>query len=249
MHIFVNADYSFSKDFILSLTLHGISRAALHTPIRAPPVTPSLLPRVARTLNYRLDRLDCTLHCAFLFSFFLMACLANIVPSSKSAFDYKRHLMRGDVAFSDTGLLVTFKCTKTIQFGERPLQIPLLRIDGSPLSPVAAYTRMVQLLPANSRSAVFIMPSLGSYMPLTKRVLVSSFREHLAIAGVEHPHSYRGHSFRRGAASWAFIIGIPGEIIQIYGDWTSDTYKRYLEFSLESKVCFANTVHQAICPA
>lgn len=116
MHIFVNADYSFSKDFILSLTLHGILCAALHTPIRAPLVTPSLLPRVARTLNYRLDRLDCTLHCAFLFSFFLMACLANIVSSSKSAFDYKRHLTRGDVAFSDTGLLVTFKCTKTIQY-------------------------------------------------------------------------------------------------------------------------------------
>lgn len=52
MHIFVNADYSFSKDFILSLTLHGISHAALHTPIRAPPVTPSLLPWVAHTINY-----------------------------------------------------------------------------------------------------------------------------------------------------------------------------------------------------
>ena len=146
MHIFVNADYSFSKDFILSLTLRGISRAALHTPIRAPPVNPSLLLRVARTLNYRSDRLHCTLHCAFLFSFFLMARLANIVPSSKSAFDYKRHLTRGDVAFSDTGLLVTFKCTKTIQFGERRLQIPLLRIDGSPLQRTRAWFSFFRLI-------------------------------------------------------------------------------------------------------
>ncbi|KAK3713260.1 hypothetical protein QZH41_010434, partial [Actinostola sp. cb2023] len=169
------------------------------------------------------------------FRFILMARLANIVPSSRFAFNYKRHLTRGDVAFADTGLLVTFKCTKTIQFGERLLQIPLLRIHGSPLCPVAAYSRMVQFLPANCRSAVFIMPFLGSYIPLTKRALVSSFRKHLAIAGVELSHSYRGHSFRRGAASWAFSIGIPGEIIQIYGDWTSDAYKRYLEFSFQSK--------------
>jgi len=178
-----------------------------------------------------------------------MARLANIVPSSRFAFNYKRHLTRGDVAFSDTGLIVTFKCTKTIQFGERLLQIPLLRIHGSPLCPVAAYSRMVQLLPANCRSAVFIMPFQGSYIPLTKRALVSSFRKHLAIAGVELSHSYRGHSFRRGASSWAFSIGIPGEIIQIYGDWTSDAYKRYLEFSFQSKVCFADTVRQALCPA
>ena len=32
-------------------------------------------------------------------------------------------------------LIVTFKCTKTIQFGERKLHIPLLRLPGSPLCP------------------------------------------------------------------------------------------------------------------
>ena len=34
--------------------------------------------------------------------------------------------------------------------------------------------------------------------------------------------------------------GVPGEIIQLYGDWSSDAYKLYLEFSLESKLALAN---------
>ena len=38
--LFVGADYPFTKDFILSLTLRDVARNALHTPQRAPPVTP-----------------------------------------------------------------------------------------------------------------------------------------------------------------------------------------------------------------
>ena len=68
-----------------------------------------------------------------------MARLANIVPEPAKSFDPRRHLTRGDVAVTSHGLLVTFKCTKTIQFGERRLHIPLLGIADSPLCPVCAY--------------------------------------------------------------------------------------------------------------
>ena len=57
-----------------------------------------------------------------------MACLANIVPECATSFDPPRHPTRGDVAITSYGLIVTFKCTKMIQFGEPCLHIPLLRI-------------------------------------------------------------------------------------------------------------------------
>ena len=91
----------------------------------------------------------------FLFTFYLMARLANIVPKSAKSFDPRRHLTRGDVAVTSHGLLVTFKCTKTIQFGERLLHIPLLRIHDSPLCPVSAYLRMIRLVPARQSCPVF----------------------------------------------------------------------------------------------
>ena len=148
LHLFTDADYPFTKDFILSLTLRGIARNALHTPRRAPPVTPSILLSISHVLDCEGDPRSSTLFCAFLFTFYLMARLANIVPKPAKSFDPRRHLTRGDVAVTSHGLLVTFKCTKTIQFGERLLHIPLLRIHDSPLCPVSAYLRMIRLVPA-----------------------------------------------------------------------------------------------------
>ena len=175
-----------------------------------------------------------------------MARLANIVPKSAKSFDPRRHLTRGDVAVTSHGLLVTFKCTKTIQFGERLLHIPLLRIHDSPLCPVSAYLRMIRVVPARRSCPVFLIFGPKGLAPLTKRTFVSAFRSYLFTAGISNTQSFRGHSFRRGAASWAFRCGVPGEIIQFYGDWSSDAYKLYLEFSLESNLKIANQLRQAI---
>ena len=246
LHLFTGADYPFTKDFILSLTLRGIARNALHTPRRAPPVTPSILLSISHVLDCEGDPRSSTLFCAFLFTFYLMARLANIVPKSAKSFDPRRHLTRGDVAVTSHGLLVTFKCTKTIQFGERLLHIPLLRIHDSPLCPVSAYLRMIRVVPARRSCPVFLIFGPKGLAPLTKRTFVSAFRSYLFTAGISNTQSFRGHSFRRGAASWAFRCGVPGEIIQFYGDWSSDAYKLYLEFSLESNLTLANQLRQAI---
>ena len=76
----MGADYPLTKDFILSLTLRGIARSALHTPRRAPPVTPAILLGISHVLDCEGDPRSSTLFCAFLFTFYLMARLANIVP-------------------------------------------------------------------------------------------------------------------------------------------------------------------------
>ena len=246
LHLFTGADYPFTKDFILSLTLRGIARNALHTPRRAPPVTPSILLSISHVLDCEGDPRSSTLFCAFLFTFYLMARLANIVPKSAKSFDPRRHLTRGDVAVTSHGLLVTFKCTKTIQFGERLLHIPLLRIHDSPLCPVSAYLRMIRLVSALRSCPVFLLFCRKSLVPLTKRTFVSAFCSYLVAAGISNAQSLSGHSFRRGAASWAFRCRVPGEIIQLYGDWSSDAYKLYLELSLESKLTLANQLRQAI---
>ena len=49
-----------------------------------------------------------------------------------------------------------------------------------------------------------------------------------------------------GAASWAFRLGAPGEIIQVYGDWASDAYKSYLEMSMADKLQLAYRMCQVL---
>ena len=226
--------------------MRGIARNVLHTLRRAPPVTPSILLSISHVLNCEGDPRSSTLFCAFLFTYYLMARLAYIFPKSAKSFDPRRHLTHVDVAVTSHGLLVSFKCTKTIQFGKCLLPIPLLTINDSQLCPVSAYLRMIRLVPARRSCPVFLIFGPKGLVPLTKRTFVSAFRSYLVTAGISNAQSFRGHSFRRGAASWAFRCGVPGEIIQLYGDWSSDAYKLYLEFSLESKLTLANQLRQAI---
>ena len=182
LHLFMGGDYPFTKDFIHSLTLRGVARKALHTPRWAPPVTPAILLQISAVLLSDTDPLSSTLFCAFLFTFFLMSRLANIVPASLKSFDPHRNLTRGEIAVTGSGLMVTFKCTKTIQFGEH-LRIPLLQISGSPLCPVAAYQRMIHLVRAHHYSPVFITPRPAGLVPFTKHSFVSHFRTCLSSAG------------------------------------------------------------------
>ena len=57
--------------------------------------------------------------------------------------------------------------------------------------------------------------------------VVSRLRSLLLQEGI--PGHYSGHSFRRGAATWAKQVGIPDADIQILGRWKFDSYKRYIK--------------------
>lgn len=98
---------------------------------------------------------------------------------------------------------------------------------------------MVELVPAHHSCPVFLLPRPPGFVPLTKSSLVSLFRKCLSEAGISHPYNFRGHSFCGGAASWAFSCGVPGELIQLYGEWASDSYKFHSEFILDSKLALA----------
>jgi hypothetical protein len=41
--------------------------------------------------------------------------------------------------------------------------------------------------------------------------------------------------YKKGGATWAFSAEVPTELIQLYGDWKRNAYKKYLKFNLEDK--------------
>ena len=65
---------------------------------------------------------------------------------------------------------------------------------------------------------------------------MSVFRSHLQRLRISDSSKFRGHSFCRGGATWLFCSGVPGKLIQVYGDWAPDAYKVYLEFSEDAKL-------------
>ena len=185
------------------------------------------------------DPSDVPYLCAFLFTFFLFACISNLVPESLGAsgvHDYKR-IYRGDVVPTHYGLCVQFTWSKTIQLGQQILELPLVRVPNSPLCPVRMFYLMCELVPAPASAPLFVLLSCsGQLRPVLNSQFVSVLHYQLQSAGVPEPHLFRGHSFRQGGSSWAFSSSIPGELIQVFGDWRSDAYKCYLDVSMSLKL-------------
>ena len=237
LHTLLGHNFDFSEDFHLQLVLRGISRLNPHVPRRAPPVTPHILTKVYQ----HMDR-DSSLHRAVwaccLVLFYTMSRLGSVLPASSKLHDTRGFLTRDRINFCREGLLVTFLHTKTIQFGRRRLHIPLLTLNSN-LCPVQAFARFLSILPTCDHIPAFVFAEDGEIKWLTKDIFVRAFRSMASIAGIHNPSLFTGHSFRRGGATWAFRAGVPGELIQICGDWASEAYKHYLEFSMKNKISLA----------
>ena len=215
---------------MFKLSFRGIDRHLQHVPHRAKPITPSILLALAGVAEGG-NFLDHVCFTAGLMLFLLMSRAGNMFFDSHHP---DMGLKGRDISLLKDRILVTFRRTKTIQFGRRRLIIPLLA-SRSRLCAVEACRKMCSRS-SRSRSEHFFVRDEVSGSPLTKRAFLSHIRDMLFRAKISDPFAYSCHSFRRGGASWAFRLGLPGELIQISGDWASDCYKLYLEVSMDTKL-------------
>ena len=74
--------------------------------------------------------------------------------------------------------------------------------------------------------------ALSKGKPVTYSKFSKKLKSVLDEAGYE-PSCFSAHSLRRGGTLWAFRSRVPETLIQTQGDWTTDTYKRYLTFPVE----------------
>lgn len=240
MHFYLDLPFPPLDNFEFKLLMAGISRVKQHCPRQARPITPDLLKEMLKFLD--LDNCtDIVYWCLFLFAFFLMSRKSNLVPDSVDSFDCKRQLTRGKVFMHERVAIVVFEWTKTIQCGERILKIPLVKIDDSILCPVTAYNRMCRMIPAPEESPAFVIKRNASLKTVTYKQFQSKLKRIISLTGRD-PRLYSTHSFRRGGASFAFQARVPSELIQLHGDWASDAYKLYLNFTMQEKISVAESM-------
>lgn len=175
---------------------------------------------------------------ACLVAFFSFLRKSNLFPDSLPAFNPQQHLSRHNIHFCTEGVRLRLFRTKTIQYSERTLDIPLPRIPNSPLCPSKALLlNFKQVKPSLSPSPAFLFLSSGKVNILTYPLFLTMLKCYLHRLGYDSSN-FSGHSFRRGGASFALECGISSELIQSQGDWKSDAYKNYLDpsFSYRKKV-------------
>jgi hypothetical protein len=86
--------------------------------------------------------------------------------------------------------------------------------------------------PKGSHSTPFVIRDKGKYRNLRSSDLLDAVRSRAKAAGLDL--NLKGHSFRIGAATEAFIRNLPDERIRALGGWTSDTYRSYVRDQIRS---------------
>ena len=229
----------------LKLTLRGIARLKQHHVHQAQAITLEMLKGMAAHVDFKSPQ-DIAIWAAILLAFFCLLRKSNYVPISGDAFDAEKQLCRRDIIIGTNCLLVHIKWSKTIQFAQRALVIPVLAIPNSPLCAVEAYKNVVKMVKANPSDPAFSVPGTRRRpVPLTYSIFQNRLKELVHLAGWDSD-LFSSHSLRRGGASLAFKAKVPGEMIKVQGDWASDAYLQYLSIPLHQRVQVAAKVRDAV---
>ena len=233
-------DSPFPSDaFQLDATLRGLKRRLARTPFQVLPITPDILRRMYRHVNIS-NPAQLATWCAFLVAFYCLFRKASVVPESSASKTLPRQAIRLD---SETRtVLIYVSHSKTIQFGQRDLVIPLVANSDSALDPWRHLQALLHTCPVSAESPAF---SYRHNRCVTYSSFTASLKNLLTLAGLD-PQLYSGHSFRRGGATFLHQAG--GNVLQVQaaGDWSSMCFTRYLYLSLEQRLASQRLMQASI---
>ena len=231
----------------ISVFMSGLKRSMLTPVTPRLPINPYMLNKIAHVVNFQ-DTFELCVWTAILFMFFSFFRKSNVLPMSCNSFDPSKQLSRASIAVSDncSFMLVRVSWSKTIQYKQRSLYIPICCIPGSILCPVKSYIRLCKIVKAPYSSPAFVYIRNGVRVTLNYSQFVNQLQKWLGIIGVQSPKLYCSHSLRREGATWAFQSGVSPELIKLQGDWQSDCYRRYIQMDLVTKLSTTSTMSDRI---
>ena len=175
--------------------------------------------------------------CAMLLAFFGCLRLSNLVPSAQVKFDPLKHLKRDDIMIVDNMVLVFFKWSKTNQSARKVSWIPISPVSDPRFDLRIYFKKLFNSVKVPDSAPLFSFEDKCH----SRNSLVSLLNLCVSEAGLS-PADYSWHSFRRGAALFAFELGLADSAVQLLGDWSSSAFKNYLEFSFLRKVSVSEAI-------
>ena len=244
LHLEAGQPNPLSQSWYLASILKGCRRKIGDRVKQKLPITVDILKGILSVLDFAKP-FDLCFWAACLVAFFSFFRKSNLLVPSGGKFDAQKHLFCSDVHFKTFGAVLSVRWSKTIQFKQRVLHVPLPRIKGSPFCPSQALMICLSQLPVTKNPIpLFCYPYKNQDKPLTHSMFVSHLRACLVKLGI-NPSLISGHSFRRGGASFSMQCGIPSELIKLQGDWNSNAYERYLDPSFSMRVQLASSLGRA----
>ena len=222
---------------LVSASMKGL-KAQLSRPVRQK--LPFTIEHLCKFYNYlnlsNLKHLTCW--CAMLLAFFGCFRLSNLVPFSKSKFDPLKQLKRNDIKFENDIMLVFYKWSKTNQNCNKVTWVLICKVSDSRFDIKSFFKTMFSVIKVPDDAPLFSFSKNNhhSRYSLVRLLDVCIYNADLSLS------DYSWHSFRRGAAVFAFELGLADSAVQLLGDWSSGAFKNYLEFSFLRKVSVARQI-------
>ena len=217
-------DYS---DFVLESTLRGIKRELGDSPKQAIPVLPTMLRSIFSYLTHNPGHN--AWRAAVLCSFRGLLRKSQITMSDSV-------LKRKDLKNFQWGLIITVSKTKTIQFQERSLKIPISRCPDKDLCAVHWCERHFSEITVDKDSPAFQVPyGYNGNTPLSYSLYQRLLKHFGGKAGI-NPEELSSHSMRRGGCTFLAICGASLEEMRTRGDWVSDSIFQYIKTPLSVRI-------------
>ena len=242
LHTLMNQPVLAFRGVMLRLTMMGLRRNNTHVVRQAKPITPFILKDIKRQLNLNQFR-DLIFWCACLVGFFLLFRKSNFLPDTKLGFNGEKQLKFSDFVFLRNKAVVGIRWAKNHQFGRELFTYPLHRLIGSSICPYSALQKLFTIQRQPLSAHIFVLEDgRSSY---TYNMFHRKLRMVLAAAG--YPAAlFSSHSFRRGGATFAFLSGVPLELIKVLGGWRSNAFLSYVDFPLEARTAASELVKKRI---
>ena len=242
LHDYYGHHVNFRETFLIKLVLAGIKRQLGDCTIQKIPLTPCQLLCMFASLDMD-NSLIHALWCGIILCFRTLLRKSNIVPDSSHTSGHI--LLRKDVVFTDNGMILEVHSTKTIQYHERVLRIPVMSIPGSPLCAVSLLKEHFAKFPMPPNSMLLYKSTPVGPQAIVYRELLSFLKDLVKCIGL-NPNDVGLHSLRRSGASFLHSIQIPLEDIKCAGDWKSLAVLEYLITPLDRKMDIENLAVTAL---
>ena len=230
LHDFTGHIYA-GDSFEFKVLLRGLKRKLSKSAKQALPITPEMLILMYQFVDIN-NPAELAHWTAFLFALRLLYRKSSIAPESLGSFNPITGLSREKAVLSNGVVLVFQNHSKTNQFMAATRTTPIVPGNILALDPVFHYSKLVSenIVPTTCPAFSYLVN--GAIKCVTHKSFSNHLKSLLFKIGL-NPNNWSGHSFRRGGASLLYRLGIDPLTIQACGDWSSDTFLRYLEVNID----------------
>ena len=203
------------KDKQMQMFLTGLKRVMQHAVKQASPITPQILVRRSKVVNYR-DRVEVIAWTATLLGFYMFLRKSNLVPDAMDKFEPTQQFTRADANLLglDKAMMFEVRWTKTLQFRQRVLRFPVLPAQNKSICPVFWVHKMILDNPGRPQDPLFLIKTPTQWLCLSANQLIYRLRKWLRLVG-EDDMAYSLHSLCRGGATFAYQSDMEGDMIKL----------------------------------